>query len=329
MVQVKKKIREVQCLPPKLLAVVIIVSLGFIAKSQINYLMKASYTISTEQIVTPDTTQETNRNEIALKTNSTDKLSDASSKETKSMEEELKLDSNEEAKKVEQVEINEVQNKSQPEITILLSYPNSGTSYTITTVQAVSKKSSASNYSKESKSKKNLFPDHPEYHGPYLLNNKMDIPKKVLTKTHCWGYKDGRIKYYLVSVKKFPGTCFRSRGLDGKYVGYHKDIIPKTAVRLVRDPFDNIVSNYHLSMKIHHGTKSKSVEEDKKRFQHHCEQKDHTFEKSIKNTNVKMFKTETAKSLMANVPCHQSFFRYVQVSAPCHIFLFYDCNYLS
>lgn len=81
-----------------------------------------------------------------------------------------------------------------PDIAWLMSFPNSGTSYTMRLVQAVSNTTAATNYAEECKQDSSgrvatLF-DSPS--GPYLrqqvLDGGMPLPKRyILTKTHCGG----------------------------------------------------------------------------------------------------------------------------------------------
>lgn len=81
-----------------------------------------------------------------------------------------------------------------PDIAWLMSFPNSGTSYTMRLVQAVSNTTAATNYAEECKQDSagrvaTLF-DSPS--GPYLrqqvLDGGMPLPKRyILTKTHCGG----------------------------------------------------------------------------------------------------------------------------------------------
>ena len=83
---------------------------------------------------------------------------------------------------------------SGPDIAWLMSFPNSGTSYTMRLVQAVSNTTAATNYAEECQQDASgrvatLF-DSPS--GPYLrqqvLGGGMPLPKRyILTKTHCGG----------------------------------------------------------------------------------------------------------------------------------------------
>ena len=83
---------------------------------------------------------------------------------------------------------------SGPDIAWLMSFPNSGTSYTMRLVQAVSNTTAATNYAEECQQDASgrvatLF-DSPS--GPYLRqqvnDGGMPLPKRyILTKTHCGG----------------------------------------------------------------------------------------------------------------------------------------------
>jgi len=76
-----------------------------------------------------------------------------------------------------------------PDIAWLMSFPNSGTSYTMRLVQAVSNTTAATNYAEECQQDASgrvatLF-DSPS--GPYL-RQQVPLPKRyILTKTHCGG----------------------------------------------------------------------------------------------------------------------------------------------
>ena len=81
-----------------------------------------------------------------------------------------------------------------PDIAWLMSFPNSGRSYTMRLVQAVSNTTAATNYAEEckqdSESRVATLFDSPS--GPYLrqqvLDGGMPLPKRyILTKTHCGG----------------------------------------------------------------------------------------------------------------------------------------------
>ena len=83
---------------------------------------------------------------------------------------------------------------SLPDIAWLMSFPNSGTSYTMRLVQAVSNTTAATNYAEECKQDRSgrVATLYGSPSGPYLRqqvhDGGMSLPKKyILTKTHCGG----------------------------------------------------------------------------------------------------------------------------------------------
>jgi hypothetical protein len=75
----------------------------------------------------------------------------------------------------------------------LMSFPNSGTSYTINNVRRTTNATTATNYAYEALMAANQsVPVQPEQlpDGPFLLLPHMQVPKYILTKTHCTAYCD-------------------------------------------------------------------------------------------------------------------------------------------
>lgn len=201
------------------------------------------------------------------------------------------------------------------EVTLLLSYPNSGTTFTISAVRSISKMTTGTNYFKEALNS-NGTRLYPEYGGPYLKTTEKDIPNKLLTKTHCSGYGEkGPIKGYLVGITEFANSCSEVEDKAQKRKKYSSAIAPRTAVRLVRDPFDNVVSNFHHWMHNHmeEGDSMLDIETDEGRFHEYCKRQNKVFDINMKKEKIARFQNEKAQELMKIVPCHQSFFRYAQV----------------
>jgi hypothetical protein len=142
----------------------------------------------------------------------------------------------------------------------LMSFPNSGTSYTGELIRSTTATVTATNYGSENTVNETsvpLFDWSPV--GPFLtdpkelLNGKLNLPKNgtyVLTKTHCGGYCFGcSPKQYVQTQAEFRNDCLTSDFLDavgGKQKAMYDATIVDKAVHLVRDPFDNIVSRFHL-----------------------------------------------------------------------------------
>jgi hypothetical protein len=88
------------------------------------------------------------------------------------------------------------QDKDAVGVVWLMSFPNSGTSYTIDAVRELTITTTATNYGLEGAMKDQestpAFPDMEEAkNGPFLHvtpGREINIPKLLLTKTHCGGY---------------------------------------------------------------------------------------------------------------------------------------------
>jgi hypothetical protein len=76
------------------------------------------------------------------------------------------------------------------QIVWLMSFPNSGTSYTMNNVRRTSNMTTATNYAAEALHTANmLIPVRPELQdGPFVLSPRLKVPKYILAKTHCTAY---------------------------------------------------------------------------------------------------------------------------------------------
>merc|ERR1719410_491689 len=106
-----------------------------------------------------------------------------------------------------------------PRIAWLLSFPNSGTSFTITQVTKITNATTATNYIKEIKSgpnsKKPVNPDI-SLKGPFACTNNLPLPNGyVLTKTHCTGKSTRRIE--VISISEFMKECAHVKYDDGEH----------------------------------------------------------------------------------------------------------------
>jgi hypothetical protein len=141
-----------------------------------------------------------------------------------------------------------------PGIAWLMSYPNSGTTFTLQLVETVSKSTVATNYGQEYQLR---FHEHVDAipvsnkssNGPFLLSPEKSLPPVdsfILTKTHCGGYCFFCL--YIETKHSFKSQCAQGNTVDSnqkvRSSQYDFNIVEK-AIHLVRDPFDNIVSNFH------------------------------------------------------------------------------------
>eukprot|EP00980_Cylindrotheca_fusiformis_P010301 scaffold2294_cov106-Cylindrotheca_fusiformis.AAC.17 len=154
--------------------------------------------------------------------------------------------------------------KSGPSIAWLMSFPNSGTSYTMTLVGRASNRSFATNYGDEvtpkgGDSALSIYPHRPE--GPFWpgMSGKMISPRPlpddlVLTKTHCGSRcMDCGPQEYIETAAEFLQSCTTGHARlapkqPSREVQYPPDRVAK-AIHLIRNPFTNIISRYHQKIK--------------------------------------------------------------------------------
>jgi hypothetical protein len=152
-----------------------------------------------------------------------------------------------------------------PGIAWLMTYPNSGTSFTMQLVHHVSNLTIATNYGKEyqHRSLEYLEPvplsnDSPN--GPFLLFPEKPLPSAdsfILTKTHCGGYCLVCRGSNIMSKDTFKRNCALgmkvTKNMKKRTVTYDFNIAEK-AIHVIRDPFSNVVSNFHLDWNRHKKT---------------------------------------------------------------------------
>jgi len=216
--------------------------------------------------------------------------------------------------------------RAQPAIAWLMSYPNSGTSYTMRLVQMVSNTTAATNYGEECDIDARtgrtvpLYDDSP--FGPYLRHiDTRPVPEAfIITKTHC----GGRCVHcppekYIESVESFYARCLTGTliepTLSGKEVNksrvqYSDDRVTK-AIHLVRDPINNVVARFHLEYNNHKDLNnfSSSFPNSKQGFRDWCIDLDSRYKRQENKTNLI---SPEIKTLFSSVPCHSEFYRYAQ-----------------
>ncbi|GKY97970.1 hypothetical protein MPSEU_000755100 [Mayamaea pseudoterrestris] len=217
----------------------------------------------------------------------------------------------------------------------LLSYPNSGTSYTMTLVERASNLSTATNYGAEVTPRalraSEALPTYSASQGPYweglegaaVLNRTIrQLPDPynafVLTKTHCGGrcINCGPSDYVIQEPRDFLEACLKTSYLDAD--GHrHESHMPQERVaklvHLIRNPLHNIVARYHLERR-HFVLKNKSLAKqfpnDASGFQKWCSKLDDTYMKEERKHFLKS--DPQLLKLFENVPCHAEFFKYTQ-----------------
>ncbi len=207
-----------------------------------------------------------------------------------------------------------------------MSFPNSGTSFTSKMIRHLSHMSTASNYGEEVLDKDGksvpIFdsngpfwiepPTHPEYTRPSLF---------ALTKTHCGGRceKCGPSKF-VENPHSFLTACLSGKIAhttpDGKVVKkpvtYSLDLVQR-AIHLIRSPFDNVVSRFHLELHeaVNHNDteKIKAYPNTRDGFRKFCQRLNKVYEHEEETSR---FIGSHVFELMKDIPCRDDFLRFVQ-----------------
>jgi len=163
----------------------------------------------------------------------------------------------------------------QPAIVWLMSFPNSGTSYTLQNTELLTNASTGTNYGDETgiadinQRRRIGLHQHPSTSAaaaPFVHQTHLTLPPTVLTKTHCtvsfdyrefengcrttrWsiaGKSNAGKAVYELSPTPTAATTILSEGTHG---GPFQKVPIRGAVHLVRHPLDNIVSRMHHAVK--------------------------------------------------------------------------------
>jgi hypothetical protein len=211
-----------------------------------------------------------------------------------------------------------------PGIAWLMSFPNSGTSFTMTMVARASNRSFATNYGDEvttddQPDSLSIYPRRPE--GPYWpgysgkINSPRELPDKyIITKTHCGSRCiDCGPDQYIETPFMFLRRCCQGHARltpaksRRKYdVEYPPERVQK-AIHLIRNPFHNIIARYHLEHR-HYGYKNQTNwledhQNDERGFQEWCKDYDSRFSEADK---------EYFQDKIPEAPCHGEFYKWTQ-----------------
>lgn len=212
-----------------------------------------------------------------------------------------------------------------PRIAWLMSFPNSGTSYTLRMIARTTQTLVATNYAKrESSDHRQLHPVYRDQDGPFWPDPSKSQyrppPVYVLTKTHCGSRCNGcPPSNYLQKPDAFAHHCLSGSKLEHNNatsgrahavkVTYNSSLVHK-AVHLVRNPFDNIVSRYHLErheLAKRNRTKLLALFPDSKSgFRRYCHYMNAKYKQEVEA------KWLFGKALaLQRVPCRDDFYRYI------------------
>eukprot|EP00985_Skeletonema_marinoi_P005281 scaffold2279_cov133-Skeletonema_marinoi.AAC.10 len=213
----------------------------------------------------------------------------------------------------------------------LMSFPNSGTSYTITMVKKVTGRNTASNYGKESRGEDGMGVNVFAQNGttaagpPFWIDptsRTLSHPTKgyILTKTHCGSRCNNcSVSKYVENHALFLQHCLEGRynikdhdgQLTEKLGSYDKALV-KRAVHLIRDPFDNVVSRFHLHyknlVKKNRADQIAAYPRTREGFRRFCIDEGRRYYSDEKQSKFYKDVFDSVK----DVPCHADFYRYIQ-----------------
>jgi hypothetical protein len=217
-------------------------------------------------------------------------------------------------------------NITHPNIVWLMSFPNSGTSFTIHMTREASNSTTATNYAGEGDIKDlpstQVIDGADGEEGPFLeliRGRYTNVPRNILTKTHCTGFCSncGPYKLLFETPRSFMRGCLSgSRTVHGKHgletidTIYDPALVTK-AIHIFRHPLDNTVARFHLEYNEEQAAgNAKYVEQYPKNasgFQAWCARSD---------KKLDLFETryidDALKAKMRAIPCFNEFFKYVQ-----------------
>eukprot|EP00538_Stauroneis_constricta_P006599 CAMPEP_0119572008 /NCGR_PEP_ID=MMETSP1352-20130426/44404_1 /TAXON_ID=265584 /ORGANISM="Stauroneis constricta, Strain CCMP1120" /LENGTH=431 /DNA_ID=CAMNT_0007621691 /DNA_START=91 /DNA_END=1386 /DNA_ORIENTATION=- len=235
-------------------------------------------------------------------------------------------------------------NEFVPKIAWLMSFPNSGTSFTMILTARLTERAIASNYGEEVTTREmgdtlSIYPRRPE--GPFwsgmsgLLTTPRPLPDTyVLTKTHCGSRcMDCPPREYVETAESFLRRCasgYRRKMFGGDKqnwrridVEYPSERVHK-AIHLIRNPMHNAIARFHLDYRNRQKSHSadiraftKKYKQDKRGFRAWCRDLDGRYA----SENERYFSSSRSSSqsqsavswdVMKDVPCHTEFFKWTQ-----------------
>ena len=181
----------------------------------------------------------------------------------------------------------------------------------------------ASNYKSENANGSfAVFEGLPE--GPFFTDPDENFPDSIrpttgflLTKTHCTGYCSiCAAEEYIVNAQEFTQSCVEGdhildEGGEETVYSYSPDLVSR-AVHIICDPFDNIVSRFHLAhgdfVRTNQTKKVLRYPRTKAGFRSYCKYMGKRFheEEMLSESFHDLFED------VQDIPCYNDFFRYIQ-----------------
>jgi hypothetical protein len=203
-----------------------------------------------------------------------------------------------------------------PAVAWLMTYPNSGTTYTLKLIQQYTNTTTATNYGFEQSTTRDSIPiDGSLTDGPFWRYPDQDAPPRfVITKTHCGGNcMCAKPEEYVETQRSFEIACRSgSKTINqSRFDTTYAASIPKRAVHLFRNPYDNLVARLHLEQR--KWTRKNETEKlevftaTKEGFHEWCRYLDL---KSKKTEFSSHFYDDEMLAITKALPCHAEIIRY-------------------
>jgi hypothetical protein len=214
-----------------------------------------------------------------------------------------------------------------PNLIWLMSFPNSGTSFTIHMTREATNCTTATNYGLEGEIRDK--PSVPAIQGPAGVNGPWlellphrttRIAETILVKTHCKGFCSGSFcgaEKTFHTTRSFMIGCLTgnqgiatAKGMRLVDKTYDKSLVKK-AIHIFRNPLDNVVARFHLE----YNEKSmagdsrytSTFSKDATGFRKWC---------ALDNRNRGLVQSHyidpRLRGLMLQIPCFNEFYRYTQ-----------------
>ena len=200
---------------------------------------------------------------------------------------------------------------------LLLSFPNSGTSYTLANTQKISNLTVATSYDQEI-----VYPGGPLFVGayersPYILNASLNRPRNILTKSHCSGLCE--VCMPELNLPVFERECLSLTKLNpatqrNVRIPYYD--LPQKAVHLLRNPHDNLVARMHMGVerrRLRLGWSEADLAKftnDEAGFSTWCSYVDSLVKGDMKGMLRNQY--GVSEEIINNLPCLSEWWRYVQ-----------------
>ena len=204
-----------------------------------------------------------------------------------------------------------------PRLAWLMSFPNSGTTYTIHLIGNVTNTTTATNYGLESQVQTGVPVHDSSPNGPFLAMPSFSVPKTyIMTKTHCGGRcTECSPDTYTETVHSFERMCRTGAKLvDGEKMRFTYNDPVQRAIHLMRSPFDNLVARLHLERKAWADRKENpefldNFTDSKEGLAAWCRFLD---DLRVKDEQESHFLDPELLDEEKRVPCHAEFYRYIQ-----------------